>query len=401
MSLAAKLELKSVAIENFKSLRRSGTVRLKPLTVLIGSNGSGKSSLLEAVETYRDIVLDGLNSAMEAWGGFEDVRHKSVLQAMTRAAQVDPSRQYRPVRFNLALRLKRVAVRLDMAINSRDQGNRLYIQNEEIRQSGTSVRRNPGAKYNEGRSILTEMRSFDTIVDALKSVSFLRLNPVQIGALQPTRRTGGRIKLAADGANVAEYLIDLRERSASAYDEIELAMRHVLPYAREVQPRMLDAGVLRRGYLQLLEDKYEIPGWLMSTGSLRALALIAVLLDPEPPPVIFIEEIENGLDPRTIGLIVDLLKAATAARKTQIVTTTHSPYLLDQLELDEVLLCERTEDGPRFSWPAERKELEHWRQRFMPGRLYTMNALQRAGEPAPVGKVAEPEAPKGGWGPAR
>lgn len=401
MSHSARLELKSVAVENFKSLRRSGTVRLKPLTVLIGSNGSGKSSLLEAVETYRDIVLGGLNSALETWGGFEDVRHKSVQQAMTRAAQVDPSRQYRPVRFNLALRLERVAVRLDMAINSRDQGNRLYIQDEGIRQGGAKVRRNPDARYNDARSILTEMRSFDTMVDALKSMSFLRLNPVQIGALQPTRRTGGRIKLAADGANVAEYLIDLRERSASAYDEIELAMRHVLPYAREVQPRMLDAGVLRRGYLQLLEDKYEIPGWLMSTGSLRALALIAVLLDPEPPPVIFIEEIENGLDPRTIGLIVDLLKAATAAQKTQIVTTTHSPYLLDQLELDEVLLCERSEDGPQFSWPAERKELEHWRQRFMPGRLYTMNALQRAGEPAPLGKVAEPEAPKGGWGPAR
>ena len=61
--------LRSVAIENFKAVLRSGPVNLTPLTALIGSNGSGKSSLIEALETYRAIVLDDLDAAMDAGGG--------------------------------------------------------------------------------------------------------------------------------------------------------------------------------------------------------------------------------------------------------------------------------------------------------------------------------------------
>jgi predicted ATPase len=212
------------------------------------------------------------------------------------------------------------------------------------------------------------------------------------------KRTDRRIKLASDGANVAEYLIDLRERSAAAFEEVTHALRYVLPYASDVEPKVLDAGIIRRSYVQLLESKYEIPGWLMSSGSLRVLPLIATLLDPDPPPVVFIEEVENGLDPRTVGLVVDLMRAAAQSGRSQIIATTHSPYLLDMLDLDDVLLCERGDKGPAFSWPASRAEMQTWRQSFMPGRLYTMNALQR--EPVPVDDhpSVDGETPTGGWG---
>jgi predicted ATPase len=398
MSATPALRLQSIAVENFKSLQKSGSIRLKQLTAIIGSNGSGKSSLLEAVETYRKIVLGGLDAALEDWNGFEHIRHKAVQHAMTGAAAADPSRQYKPMRFTLAFKREKLPLRLEMAVNSRDQGNLVYIQDERVALDKDVRSRQP--TFPEGRSLLALDQSIAHVAEALRNISFLRLNPVQIGALQPTRRSGGRIRLAADGANVAEYLIDLRKRSAAAYEEIMLAMRYVLPYANEVQPQMLDTGVIQRGYLQLLEKHYEIPGWLMSTGSLRALPLIAILLDPDPPPVIFIEEIENGLDPRTIGLVVDLLKAATSSGRTQIITTTHSPYLLDQLDLDDVLLCERKDKGPAFSWPADREELANWRQRFMPGRLYTMNVLQSPPPAAAATDAQQGEAPEGGWGSA-
>jgi predicted ATPase len=390
------MRLQSIAVENFKSLQKSGVVRLKPLTAIIGSNGSGKSSLLEAVETYRKIVLGGLDAALEDWSGFEQIRHKSVQHAMISAAAADPSRQYKPMRFTLAFKREKLPLRLEMAVNSRDQGNIVYIQEERVA-LGKNIRHRQAGVFPEGRSMLALDQSIGYVAEALRDIAFLRLNPVQIGALQPTRRSGGRIRLAADGANVAEYLIDLRKRSASAYEEITLAMRYVLPYASEVQPQMLDTGIIQRGYLQLLEKRYEIPGWLMSTGSLRALPLIALLLDPDPPQVIFIEEIENGLDPRTIGLIVDLLKAATSSGRTQVISTTHSPYLLDQLGLDDVLLCERKDKGPAFSWPADRDELANWRQRFMPGRLYIMNVLQSP-TTAAGNNAKEGEAPEDGWG---
>jgi predicted ATPase len=397
------MQIKSVAVENFKALRDPGTVRLRPLSVIIGNNGSGKSSLLEAVETYRRVVLDGVDAAMEHWQGFEHVRHKAALSRLTTAARFDPSKQQGAMSFKLKLAMPRGDVDLSMKVNVREAGNRLYIQDERFKlgKRAEVARDTLGAvaTSDEGRSVMLGLPDMGETVEALRSLLFLRLNSDAIGNLQSVKRSGGKVRLAGDGANVAEYLIDLRERSASAFEEVTRALQFVLPYASDVEPKVLDAGILRRSYVQLLEDRYEIPGWLMSSGSLRVLPLIATLLDPDPPPVLFIEEVENGLDPRTVGLVVDLMRAAAQGGRTQVIATTHSPYLLDMLDLDDVLLCERGEKGPAFSWPASRKEMKAWRDKFMPGRLYTMNALQR--EPAPHAKAtpaATGEAPEGGWG---
>ena len=93
------------------------------------------------------------------------------------------------------------------------------------------------------------------------------------------------------------------------------------------------------------------------------------------------------------------MRSAATRGKTQVIATTHSPYLLDMLDLDDVLLCERGPKGPAFSWPASRKEMKAWRDRFLPGKLYTMSALQHE----PQASIAddnplESEAPDGGWG---
>jgi predicted ATPase len=399
------MQIKSIAVENFKSLRAPGTVKLKPLTVIIGNNGSGKSSLLEAVETHRRILVDGLDAAMEQWQGFEHIRHKAAAAQYTTAAHMAPAKQKNAMSFHLKLDTADGAVDMKLKANVRNNGNRLYIQDESYRVGkGAELLRNiQGAAQTvgEGRSIITGLVALDNTLAQFRDCLFLRLNPDTIGNLQAVRRSGGKVWLSGDGSNIAEYLIDLRERSPSAFEQIANALRYVLPYASDVEPKMLDAGILRRSYVQLLENKYEIPGWLMSSGSLRVLPLIATLLDPDPPPVVFIEEVENGLDPRTVGLVVDLMRAAAQSGRSQVIATTHSPYLLDMLDLDDVLLCERGDKGPEFSWPGSREEMQTWRQNFMPGRLYTMSALQMGHAP-PV-EAIEPtkgESPEGGWGDA-
>lgn len=415
------MQIKSIAVNNFKALRASGVVRLKPLSVVIGNNGSGKSSLMEAVETYVRVVNSGLEAAMDVWQGFEHIRHKAAHARQT--SDVAPDKQQNPMRMELKLAAEKGVAKLRLEANVRNAGNLLYIQQEVCEYDQSSVVRSAvETKSNQSLgvvasanlqadvqtalksitsndSLLPYLGPFDAITRDLRQMLFLRLNPDAIGQLQSARRSDRRVQLASDGANVAEYLIDLRERSAAAFEEVTYALQYVLPYASDVEPKVLDAGILRRSYVQLLEDRYEIPGWLMSSGSLRVLPLIATLLDPDPPPVVFIEEVENGLDPRTVGLVVDLMRSAAQSGRTQVIATTHSPYLLDMLDLDDVLLCERGDKGPAFSWPASRKEMKAWRDKFMPGRLYTMNALQRESVPrTEVAPATKGEAPEGGWG---
>jgi len=91
--------------------------------------------------------------------------------------------------------------------------------------------------------------------------------------------------------------------------------------------------------------------------------------------LLVIEEIENGLDPRTLQLVVEEIRGAISAGTTQVIATTHSPYLLDLLDLSHLVLTERVNEEPRFSRPADREELQRWVRDFSPGQLYTMGRL--------------------------
>ena len=69
--MKSNLFLKSISLKNFKAIQNSKTIKYTPLTVFIGNNGSGKSSIVEAMETFQSIVLSGLDEAMTPWYGFE------------------------------------------------------------------------------------------------------------------------------------------------------------------------------------------------------------------------------------------------------------------------------------------------------------------------------------------
>src|ERR1022692_1588446 len=95
--------LRSFRLQNFKAVRDSGTVAFGPLTVFIGNNGSGKSSLIEGLETFRDINSDGLDAAMTRWRGFEYLWNQAVTREMHRLAG---QRQFysEPMTFDARLR---------------------------------------------------------------------------------------------------------------------------------------------------------------------------------------------------------------------------------------------------------------------------------------------------------
>ena len=204
---------------------------------------------------------------------------------------------------------------------------------------------------------------------------FLMLNPERMGQPTPQQLTSNRVTLARDGSNIAEYLNEIRELDANAFAGILEALRFVLPYAKDLQPA-LTSELERAFYLRLNENNYQVPGWLLSTGTLRIVALLACLRHPKPPPLLVIEEIENGLDPRTLHLVVEEIRAAITAGTTQVILTTHSPYLLDLLDLSHIVVVEREEGQPVFRRP-DAEQLADWSQSFSPGRLYTMGRLTR------------------------
>jgi predicted ATPase len=230
----------------------------------------------------------------------------------------------------------------------------------------------PGAKPTTEPSTQVRSGQWREFVEGWQ---FLNLIPSSMLYPQLQRLSQDRVRLARDGANLAQFLHNILDREPSVLEGIAETLRSVLPYAEDVRPA-ITRELERSVYLRLTELGIESPlvNWLLSQGTLRIVALLALLRHPEPPSVVFIEELENGLDPRSIHLIVEEIRSFLQAGG-QVVATTHSPYLLDLLDISQIVVVERTPKGaPTFRRPSKRR-MKGWTETFAPGRLYTMGNL--------------------------
>ncbi|MDZ4186063.1 MAG: AAA family ATPase, partial [Desulfuromonadales bacterium] len=309
-----RLALQTLRLRCFKAVRDSGIVRFTPLTAFIGNNGSGKSSLIEALEALQTMVLQGLDEAMAPWRGFDHVWNKAVTH---RPAEDDVGRVFlrNPLSFSVTGTLGEVPFGGELEVSTDPGGNTVFV----TRQDSTLPRPDTGpGKEDRFRVLAPGWREF------VQGWQFLNLTPQAMLYPQLQRQSRGEIRLARDGANLAQFLLSIHDEDPLVLEGIADSLQAVLPYATDLRPG-ITRELGRNVYLQLHESGLEEPlvGWLLSQGTLRTVALLAVLRHPRPPTVVFIEELENGLDPRTIHLIVEELRSFTLAGG-QVVATTHS-----------------------------------------------------------------------------
>ena len=122
-------------------------------------------------------------------------------------------------------------------------------------------------------------------INHLRRWQFLRLSPELMRQPTRTHSTSEFPMLERDGSNIGQYLLSLRDASLDAYEDLLEAMLFVIPYARDLQTAVSDS-IERRAYLELTEVEFKVSGWLLSTGTLRIVALLACLRHPNPPPLL-------------------------------------------------------------------------------------------------------------------
>jgi predicted ATPase len=378
--------LRSFRLKQFKAVRDSGLIRFTPLTVFIGNNGSGKSSITEGLETLQAIIAQGLDRAMQPWRGFEHVWYQGVSHRI-KPHERDRSTHTNPMSFELKGRVRTGSFSASLHLNAGPGANELFIEKEKVviknrfdmeRDSRGKVvvkykdsLQSQSYKDSDGESELG--KALDQFPSEWQFVSLIAQS---MGQPVQQHRTGSLIHLAKDGSNLADYLLSIRKLDQQAFDGIVETLQHVLPYAKDIQPA-LTSELERTVYLQLSEGDFKVPGWLLSTGTLRILAFLALFRHPTPPPLIVIEEIENGLDPRTLHLLVDEIRTLVESGRSQVIVTTHSPYLLDLLDLSHIVMVERIDGQPTFTRPGDQETLQRWAKDFSPGRLYTMGRLNQ------------------------
>lgn len=184
----------------------------------------------------------------------------------------------------------------------------------------------------------------------------------------------GAPRLAKNGENLAAFLDYLLRKDRQRFDQIQQALRPLVPGFEEIHIATPKAA--ERSISFLIERQFEIPGDELSTGVRILLFFTALAYHPNPPQVALIEEPETGVHPQRLKDIVELLRSLTAGtlggRKVQVILTTHSPYLLDHVHLpeDQVIVFRREPDGHRSAMEADETRLKEFLDEFLLGEVW-------------------------------
>jgi predicted ATPase len=209
---------------------------------------------------------------------------------------------------------------------------------------------------------LASIRVFDVDVEA---------------ARRPSRLSRDRAPvLEHDAANLSAFLLTLTNNN-ERWQRLESDAVDVLPQLLGIE--FSEAGGPAAGVVVMLRERglsRPTPLADASLGTIRLLGLLALLHDPAPPALTCVEEIDYGLHPQALEVLVERLREAS--ERTQLIASTHSPALADRLKPEEMVLCERRDDGssaiPAIS-TAEMNEIVAASEGLPLGELWFSGAL--------------------------
>lgn len=305
-------------------------LELEPLNVLIGANGSGKSNLLAVLGLLRATAGD-LGAYLDETGGYRE---------WFWSGPSDPGDPYREPYIRSTIKLPNGKGTLEHILSTL-RGNGGWLIEEALRRRNnagddivsiheTSDLPLPDG-FTENQSVMAQTGCVPNAPELhwlSKRYAAIRLyRNWTFGAGAPTRR-GQNAELAGD------VLIEGADNLASVIAGFSASRRDKLTdYLRRFYDRVVGISTpVRDGKVSLVveeRDGGEMPASRLSDGTLRYLSLLTLLLDPNPPPLIAIEEPELGLHPDIIQDIVKLMIEASS--HTQLVVTTHSPVFVDEL----------------------------------------------------------------------
>jgi predicted ATPase len=302
----------SVTFRNFKALRAT-SIRLGPFNLVIGPNGSGKTSLIQAVLQLRALAKQPL-------------AHEARFHGDAESAEVV---------FQFDAPFESIETRLGCGPELVCDLLRVKSSSQE---SWTALKKDLG-----------RMRSF--VLDH--------------GAMTVASLRSSGASLTANGSNLAAVLAWRRERFPGDFARLETEALRILPEfsALVLNPAPQDSVELE---LTLADGSGKVPAANLSQGTLYLLAILAMAFDPAPPTVLCIEEIDRGIHPRMLREIRDALyrlsyPSAAGENRTpvQIIATTQSPYFLDLFREhpEEIVITQKRGTAAHFERLSDRADL--------------------------------------------
>ena len=360
---------------------------MEPLNVFIGPNGSGKSNLIEALALLR-AAPHNLPEPVKAMGGISEWLWKGdgAPGVATIDAVVDYPQGSMPLRH--VLEIVEHGERFEV-VDERIENEQPYGVNPDPYFFYRFQRGNPVINDNSG-----EQRGLrrDTVKPE-ESILSQRDDPDHYPALYWLKKQYGGIQLyrnwhfgpaaplrrSPNASGRGDFLSESGENLAIVLSRFQGdARRHFVKSLSQLYEGAEDFRTpVDRGNVSLFMEESggrSIPASRLSDGTLRYMALAAILLDPEPPPLVVIEEPELGLHPDVVLGIGEML--IQASERTQLVVTTHSRVLINALDDDasSVVVCAKR-SGKTEMKRLEPERLDEWLEKYSLGYLWSIGEL--------------------------
>ena len=361
--------LDKLTIKGFKSIRALEDFELTHLNVLIGGNGAGKSNFIDFFRMLRAMMklpLPALSSAnLQAYiadgGGSDDFLFNG--PKITEHIEVETRFGPNGYRFKLA-----------------PTADETFIINDEARYyegGGTgwwelgSGRSTPELlRDKENRDVAGGRSVGYYVYEAISSWKIYHFHDTS--KLAPMRRyetIDDSDYLRFDAANIAPFLLDLKTKEKSTYNQIVDTIRLVTPFFDDFILKPNKNEKVRLRWRQKGSD-YPLKPHHLSDGTLRFICLATALLQPDPPSTIIIDEPELGLHPYAVEILAELIEATS--RKTQLIVSTQSPALVDYFKPEDIIVVNREKGASVFN-RLNIDELSSWLKDYSLGDLWRKN----------------------------
>jgi len=343
--------IKSIHIENYKCFKDFDIEDLGPFNVLVGPNDSGKTALLEAI-----LLSTG------SW------RKRPKLEFAILGTDLGLSLGAHTFWRNVP----EPGIRIDLAAEKQDKEPfwepQLTVQSEGSNHLCRSARRFP-----EGtdRSDLHEggEGAFEDLLDRIGRANYYRFDPRAMKKPSPFE-----MELAQTGEGLPTFLDDLPRHPGSGFADLQADFRKRFPHYESFRVDKAKAAGGGPGFVLSFFTVHgeKLPPDAVSDGVLVSLAFLSLSHAPSPPGILLIEEPENGVHFASLKDIVDTLRHLCRDKGVQVFVTTHSPYLLDLAELNEVWVFNKDEEGAVHARNlADLPETQDMRKHFMTGEIWT------------------------------
>jgi len=381
-------------IRNFRTLKdvqlgklwNSGDNKLSDMTVVIGKNGVGKSSLFDAFGFLADCLKSGVEEAcdLRGRGGFERIRSRGQDGPIQFEVYYREDGNSRPITYELSM--------------AQDQSGRPYVATERLRQRREGQRRGwpfsflllnggrgvawkgdaSGKQFDEGRSLVALEELFGSMESESAETELVELDDnrklgiATLGSLKQHPRVaafrkfiegwylsyftpdaarglplaGPQKHLNIHGDNLGNVVQFMEREHSGRFQRILDRIARKIPGIQKIDTvKSADGRLLLRFNDQGFKDPFYAQQ--MSDGTLKVFAYLLLLEDPDPPPFICIEESEDGLYHKMLAVLAAEFRAHATGLKggSQVFITTHQPYFVDALAPEEVWILEKEADG--------------------------------------------------------